>query len=445
MTMMISKFNKIIASKIFWIFFSLLMCVAMVLFIPGVDPGEVLTGGSNSGGKTLAKVAGKSISQDDLADSRSRMRFATEFIRGSRVNEDTVEENAWQRIGFLSEAEKLGIRVPDEEVETQFKQHITRLAQREGQPYSDQLRANVVNYVNREFGMGPKELQEAFREEITISDLEGRFYDSVVVPAYDIRREYTGGSDSYKVEYVTFSNTVDEAGVSVTPEQIQAYYDDNQPQVDDDNNLLINPQYGFPIGPTEFYQRETVQVKGFAFDYANYIDTDAIDSNEVLGAYDVLYTNYMREVEIPNPAYDLDTNNLATIKSIELIPFSEVEGQIRTNLALAGDAPRKALDEAKKLSAALGGRHPDAVFDQVIAAFTNGTAFATGYYTRTNEIDAVDDQARGQLTRWSAATKSTSPTTTAKSPPTSRPWNKAAPPPRPAPADCKPSRCSKSR
>ena len=361
MAMWISKFNRLISSKIVWIIFAFVVAFSMVFFIPGADP---FAGGGKDGGRA-GDVGGREVSNNELEASRRAVRL---------FGGQNSDAGAWNRIVQLGEADRAGVQVSDIEVLRGMRNFVDRNSNPQdgdAQTRFENLQRNIAEQI----GIGPKELGKAMRDNLRIQSLQGRVVDTVLVPEFDVRRFFDRLNDQYAIDYVSVTNPIDAAGVEITEEQIQEYYDEN-------------------TNSFEFLQEELREGRIASFDYLGFVDIDAISSNEVEEYYRFNYEEFLKQVTIPNPAYELDTNYNKEVTTWEVTPLAEVEAGIRTNLALSGDASTLAGDEARRLIEALAGTNS---LVDIAGGFTNLVVTNTGWVSRTNELPGVDADAVVQV------------------------------------------------
>jgi len=108
--MLISKFNKLIHNKIVWAAFAVLVSLSMVgLFAPSV-------GDRND---NRANSAGTLFDQPVPPEELQRARLFVQAFQTSRSgdkDQQMVTEEAWSRLAIRRYAEKLGLRVSNEEL-----------------------------------------------------------------------------------------------------------------------------------------------------------------------------------------------------------------------------------------------------------------------------------------------------------------------------------------
>ena len=122
MAMMISKFNKIIKSKVVWGAFAILICVAFVgITIPG-SKSRSTARRQQAEAQRAGRLFGEEVNRLEFALARRNVQFEAILFLGRNVpitneNVDWFNERAWQRLAELKKAEQLNIFVTEEQAE----------------------------------------------------------------------------------------------------------------------------------------------------------------------------------------------------------------------------------------------------------------------------------------------------------------------------------------
>lgn len=219
MVMMISKFNKLLGSKLVWIIFILLVIFAFVFsFTPG-SSGMLEAGRDTS----VATLNGETI---DFSTLRTHENF--EELGLAMRNQDStgidLEQSAYNRIALLSKAESLGIKATDADLNEAITQ--LSLFQKEGK-FDPSIYQNVVYAINQNFRVTPAEFETFLRQELMLQKLRNLMYNSSLISPHEVMEIYKSINDVFTVEYINLTSGIVK-GFETTDEQLQAYYDENK-------------------------------------------------------------------------------------------------------------------------------------------------------------------------------------------------------------------------
>ena len=133
-----------------------------------------------------------------------------------------LEEQAWQRLILLHQAEKEKIKVSNEEVITLIRQ--MPLFQQEGR-FSHKLYAAILNYT---FRTSPREFEEQIRGSIKIEKLTGKIVEKVRAEEQDIEMVYRNEQEKARALYVFIDPEGFQQQIHPAYEKLQEYYQNNK-------------------------------------------------------------------------------------------------------------------------------------------------------------------------------------------------------------------------
>ena len=212
-----------------WLKWSLgLVCVAFVLFyIPDFLRG---TGADAASGDTVAKVEGREISSADFRRTYQAQLQAYRSAYGANMNDQLlkqlgIEQQILQQMvderAALAEAERLGIKVSDEEV----RQRIFAMPafQENGgfigdQRYQQLLRMQRPPLVASEF-------EDNIRRGLAVEKLRGSLTDWLSVNDRDLEKEYRRRNDKVKLAVVSFTADSFRTQVTASDAEVTSYFD----------------------------------------------------------------------------------------------------------------------------------------------------------------------------------------------------------------------------
>jgi peptidyl-prolyl cis-trans isomerase D len=214
-----------------WLKWSLgLVCVAFVLFyIPDFLRG---TGADAASGDTVAKVEGRDITSADFRRTYQAQLQAYRSAYGGNMNDQLlkqlgVEQQILQQMvderAALAEAERIGIKVSDEEV----RQRIFAMPAFQdnggfiGEARYQQLRMQRPPMIASEF-------EDNIRHGLAVEKLRGSLTDWLSVNDQDLEKEYRRRNDKVKLAVVSFTADSFRAQVTASDAEVASYFNGHQ-------------------------------------------------------------------------------------------------------------------------------------------------------------------------------------------------------------------------
>src|SRR5216683_2931446 len=212
-----------------WLKWSLgLVCVAFVLFyIPDFLRG---TGADAASSDTIAKVEGHEITAGEFRRTYQAQLQAYRSAYGANMNDQLlkqlgVEQQILQQMvderAALAEAERLGIKVSDEEV----RQRIFAMpAFQENGGFIGEARYQQLLRMQRP-PMIPSEFEDNVRRGLAVEKLSGSLTDWLSVNDKDLEKEYRRRNDKVKLAVVSFTADSFRTQVSATDTDVASHFD----------------------------------------------------------------------------------------------------------------------------------------------------------------------------------------------------------------------------
>jgi peptidyl-prolyl cis-trans isomerase D len=212
-----------------WLKWSLfIVCVAMVIFfIPNfmTDPsGNIAATGA------VAVVEGREIRADEFQRTYQAQIQAYRTAYGANMSDQLlrqlgVEQQILQQMvderAALAEADRLDVRVSDEEV----RQRILAIPSfQENGVFIGEERYRQLLGMQRP-PMTPSDFEEAVRRSLVVEKLRASLTEWLSIPDKELEQEYRRRNDKVKLAVVSFPNDSFRPDVSVTDEEITAYFD----------------------------------------------------------------------------------------------------------------------------------------------------------------------------------------------------------------------------
>jgi peptidyl-prolyl cis-trans isomerase D len=212
-----------------WLKWSLgLVCVAFVLFyIPDFLRG---TGADAASGDTVAKVNGREISGADFRRTYQAQLQAYRSAYGGNMSDQLlkqlgIEQQILQQMvderAALAEAERLGIKVSDEEV----RQRIFAMpAFQENGGFIGEARYEQLLRMQRP-PMVASEFEDNVRRGLAVEKLRGSLTDWLSVNDKDLEQEYRRRNDKVKLAVVSFTADSFRTQVNASDAEVTSYFD----------------------------------------------------------------------------------------------------------------------------------------------------------------------------------------------------------------------------
>jgi len=212
-----------------WLKWSLgLVCVAFVLFyIPDFLRGS---GADAASGDTVAKVEGREISGADFRRTYQAQLQAYRSAYGGNMSDQLlkqlgIEQQILQQMvderAALAEAERLGIKVSDEEV----RQRIFAMpAFQENGGFIGEARYQQLLRMQRP-PMVASEFEDNVRRGLAVEKLRGSLTDWLSVNDKDLEKEYRRRNDKVKLSVVSFTADSFRTQVSASDAEVTSYFE----------------------------------------------------------------------------------------------------------------------------------------------------------------------------------------------------------------------------
>lgn len=305
MAMMISKFHKLIQSRILWGAFLIVIVFSFVIW-GMVWPSDLKEADRINAAGLLE---GEPVSHGEFRSAYLSTYMARALTLGREVastpeNEAILRRLSWQRLATLREAAKLGIGATEDELIGAIRSNFT---DDQGRYLRQQYEAFLQNLI-RPMGFTPAQFEQHVREEIIMQKLGSLVGRQAHVTPLEIRRTYDTLMDSFTVEYALVPLDAVEQGVTVTEEEARALYD---------------------ADPEAFRLPEQREVLYTAFPIADQLDEAAeISDDELLDYYELNLADFTTTAE------GEDGQPRQTIAGLDEVR-DEIMATLRRNAAVA--------------------------------------------------------------------------------------------------------------
>ena len=317
MAMMISKFHKLIQSKILWGAFALLISVAFVgMSMPNSQRSAAKA--DQAAAKLAGKLFGEEVSRAEFGQAYQSIRLNYTLQYGPfRITEDIqkiLETAAWQRIAMLKKAQQLGLVVTPEQIVSNIQRQPIFQNQQTGQFDPNAYNA-ALQQIQSFTGMTPQGVERHFAEEVLLQKVSAIPAQGALVTEEEIKNAFHLYTDKLTVEYSTLPRSLSKAP-KVSEEEAQSYFTRN---------------------PEEFRMPEKAIVDYVQFAVADYIEQAEVTDEMIARFYE---NNKQRFLKQP-------AEGEAPAAEPEYQPLEEVQDSIIEQLqqAIARSAANDQADE----------------------------------------------------------------------------------------------------
>jgi hypothetical protein len=258
MAMFITKFNKLIQSKIIWLLFLGVIIVTFVFW--GAGP----SGASSQKEQVAGKINGRKVMDNEF----SRMRYHATIGRDKTVDGTQL---AWERLALLDEARAQGINISDSQVQELINTFTFLKDPATGQ-ISD---ATFETYAKRGLGMTKGNAFEYMRDELAIEQLTSMFsgrkdenglaQGSQLVSSYELQLMFRDQNDQLTIDYTIITERELGDAVELSDEEVSDYFEKHK---------------------SDFSVPEQRKVRYVQIPVADFARPDDITEEQIVAAYD---------------------------------------------------------------------------------------------------------------------------------------------------------------
>ena len=369
MAMLISKFHRLIQSRLLWGAFLVIIVFSFVIW------GTKMPGNARREREDRAEgmLNGKPVPTEEFRQAYFTSRLAIGLMTGrppapGAETEKSLRHAAWQRIAELPKAQELGLpRTTDAEVIGMIQNQ--PIFQAEGR-FDERRFAAFVRSGLTELGVNEVQFEDYLREELLLEKLHRVVASTLLIPPSDIQESMTTVSDQFRVDYAVITPDTN-ASARVTIKEAQAFYNRD---------------------PKAFMIPEKVRIQYVEIPFSNYVASATVSADEALNYYNEHMDRFTRLVSVTNPPPFGTTNAAPTISQRpDQIPYEQVTNTIYTALKTA-TARTHAEDVASEFVGSLSpDRHGKSMtFTQAAAKYKQQVRIA-GPFAEGEPVTGVED------------------------------------------------------
>jgi peptidyl-prolyl cis-trans isomerase D len=323
MAMMISKFHKLIQSKVVWTAFAILISVAFVTVYTGSKSSARKERGEDAQ-QIAGRLFGEDITRQEYGQARRNVYVMYTLMAGRMMNIDEqmnamLSQGAWQRLAILKKAQQMGLTASKEQTIARIQQQPLFQNQQTGR-FDRNIFDSFVSAALPRMQMTIAGFENLMRENVLIEKASVMAYQGALVTDAEVKKTFHLVSDILTVQYAVIPRSLAPAA-EVTEDEARAYYEDFK---------------------GEFMMPEKVSVRYVQFPVADYTDGILVTGEMITNFYENTKQRYVK------PAAE----DAAEGAPPEFQPLEEVKESI-TELLTTGLAQREAINAADGLVARL--------------------------------------------------------------------------------------------
>jgi hypothetical protein len=361
MTMMISKFHKLIQSKIVWGAFAVLISIAFVgVYTPGAKDRSQAKRDQKE--NQLAGILfGEEVTRLEFghAWNATRVMVGLYSMIDQRfgMSEEQIYDAAWVRLATLKKAKQLKLIASDDQLEAMIQRNPLFQNRQTGQ-YDPNAYSMFVSQILPRLRLSPKGFEQIVRENVLIEKVVAIPAQGGLVSEEEIKKAFHLYTDLLTVEYAAIPRRLADTP-EVTEEEAENYFKGNQEQ---------------------FRMQEKVLVNYVQFAVADYLDQVEATDEMVAQVYENTKQRYLK-----TPAEDAAADAAPEFKPLEEVK-DEIVGEIRMALAR-----KVAADLADELVSDLADE--SMTFEKVAKALELSIVDNTPSFTLIDPVKGIDPTA----------------------------------------------------
>jgi hypothetical protein len=340
MAMLISRFHKLIQSRLVWAIIIVVIVFAFVVFF---TPG--LTASDTRADLSPGSLEGEDVPHEEFRRAYMHSYFGLAMMHGGGMQISTeidrmLNDAAWKRIAMLRTARDMGFVAAESDVVGSIQQNPN--FQREGR-FDPRVYQWFVEQILGPMQFTPAQFESYIREEILIQKLTSAVQEGVLVAPAEIERTLEALTDMFRIAVFRVTTNDITSEISVSEADVEALFD---------------------ADPSAYRLPEQVRVSMMRFPVDQYLQPEEpVSADELSDAYQEHLEDYRVEAVTDDASPDAAEAAAETYR-----PLEEVEDEVRDRVrrARARERAAEAADEAVyRLAPDREGRAPS--FEDVAA------------------------------------------------------------------------------
>ena len=358
MTMMISKFHRIIQSKIVWGAFAIIVCVAFVgITAPGARGRNAASAQRHA--RRAGRLFGEDVSRAEFNQAYRHVVVGYILASGRPIQitdemQKALQQAAWERLAILKKAKQLDITASPEQVVRLIQSQRLFQNPKTGQ-FDKQMYDYIVASLLPNYGMTERDLEGMFAEQAIIEKISLMPAQGALVQETEIRQMFHLYTDELTVEYANIPRSLVPTP-ALTEDDYKAFYETHK---------------------EDFRVPERTVVKYVEFAVSDYSNEVTVSDDEVTRYYESNKQQFQKPT--------VDNNAEPEYKSL-----TEVKEEIVKTIR-EGKARQIASDKADELVVSLANESMS--FDEAVKKENLKIAGQTKPFSATDPVDGIDPTA----------------------------------------------------
>jgi hypothetical protein len=362
MAMMISKFHKLIQSKIVWGIFAVAISLAFVTVYTGQKASSKNAQRIDASNEVAGRLYGEDVSRLEYGKAYQSVYVMYSMMTGRalNINEEInkiITRAAWQRIATLKKARQMGLTATPNQVKDMIRRQPLFQNQQSGGYDKNAYNAFVTGFLPRT-GISAKGFEIMMAENVLIEKASSMAAQGALVTDDEIRKAFHLYNDKLTVEYALLPRSL-AGNPEVTVDDAKAYYEKN---------------------PDQFRLPEQAIVKYVAFNVSDYTNQVTVTDEMISTFYENNKQRYLK------PAAE----GAAEDAQPEFQPLEEVKESIKT-LYISELARQQAFGGADAMVATLSDE--TTTFEQAAEKAGRTIVNNTPAFSATDRVKGVDPTA----------------------------------------------------
>lgn len=284
MAMLISKFHRIIQSKVVWGIFAALICIAFVSVSAPGSRNRRTAKRQAAESQIAGRLFGDEVSRLEFARAYQSVRLDYTLMYGPfRITEEVdrmLTQGAWMRIATLRKARQLGLTATPEQMLSMIRNHPAFRNPQTGQ-FDQQIYDAALPQIRAlTGGFTAVDVENHFADEVLLQKMMRIPVQGALVTESEIRERFHLYADKLTVQYAAIPRSLG-GTPDVSEEEAKHYYEINR---------------------EEFRVPEKLRVDYVAFPVADHVEGIEISDDRVASFYEQYKDRFRRPQAEDTPA-----------------------------------------------------------------------------------------------------------------------------------------------
>ncbi len=204
--------------------------IVLAILIPGFVALFTNTGGSVQQDTELPTIQGKPVNRAEFTNARASVLIQQILTTGGNLPrsaefQDLITQAAVTQILMLQKAREFGIRVSESDSINQARDF--PLFKNDQDQFDPDRYRQVIIFLNN-FGISENQLERFVRERFVLTKLQTFIESTATVTPDEVSLAYAPMHEKNEIETVELDQADYSDSIEITPEQVQAFYEENK-------------------------------------------------------------------------------------------------------------------------------------------------------------------------------------------------------------------------